>query len=153
MTVATRSSSECPASERIASDPVVIPTSALAAVRPADAAIEVRATLSLTSCIAVWPLFDPSRTRRRRADRHLARHAVEPLIEDLPAVPLQFSSEFGDFLAQGRCRNIRFAELDGVADQPGLHARRIGFDVKLHWERVGSFSERLNGAGGGSGKV
>ena len=49
--VAARSSSECAASDRMARDPVAIPTAALATVNPAEAAIEVSATLSLTSCI------------------------------------------------------------------------------------------------------
>src|SRR3954470_23041571 len=47
-----KSISEWPASDRMASDPVMTPTIALATVRPAEAAIEVSATRSFTSCMA-----------------------------------------------------------------------------------------------------
>jgi hypothetical protein len=49
--VAARSMSEWAASERIASEPEASPTTALAAVSPADTATEVSATRSFTSCI------------------------------------------------------------------------------------------------------
>src|SRR5262245_9874250 len=48
ITVATRSSSECPASDRTASEPVAMPTTPLAMVRPADATIDPRATFSFS---------------------------------------------------------------------------------------------------------
>src|SRR5215467_744851 len=51
MTVAARSSRECAASDRIASDPVAKPTAALASVRTADAAIEDSAALCFMSCM------------------------------------------------------------------------------------------------------
>src|SRR5215468_8488592 len=51
MTVAPRSISEWPASERIASEPVAKPTNALAIVRPAEAAIDTRATCSFSDCM------------------------------------------------------------------------------------------------------
>src|SRR5262245_5300528 len=51
MTVAPRSIREWPASERIASEPVVKPTIALATVNPAEAIIEERATCSFSLCI------------------------------------------------------------------------------------------------------
>ena len=47
ITVAPKSISEWPASDKIASDPVANPTSPLAMVSPAEAAIEVSATCSL----------------------------------------------------------------------------------------------------------
>jgi len=47
-TVAERSSSECPASDRMASDPVSTPIMPFAAVNPADAAIEPSATFSFS---------------------------------------------------------------------------------------------------------
>src|SRR5262249_16127461 len=52
MTVAARSSSECAASDRIASEPVASPTAPLAIVSPPDAAIDVSATRCLISCMA-----------------------------------------------------------------------------------------------------
>ena len=48
--VAARSSSECAASDRIASEPVARPTTPLASVSPPDATIEVSATRCLMSC-------------------------------------------------------------------------------------------------------
>src|SRR3954452_11652075 len=63
ITVATKSSAECAASESSASEPEKRPTTALAIVSPPEAAIEVSATRSLVSCINT-PLS--SRTRRRR---------------------------------------------------------------------------------------
>src|SRR6266566_4725835 len=47
--------SECAASDRMASDPVSTPTTALAPVSPADAAIDPSATRCLTSCIGAAP--------------------------------------------------------------------------------------------------
>src|SRR4051794_27630787 len=47
MMVAARSMSECAASDRIASDPVSMPTTPLPSVMAADATIEVSATVSL----------------------------------------------------------------------------------------------------------
>src|SRR5262245_6006656 len=52
MTVAARSSSECAASDRIASEPVASPTTPLASVSPPEAAIDVSATRCLMSCMA-----------------------------------------------------------------------------------------------------
>src|SRR6476620_11184284 len=51
MTVAPKSISEWPASERIASDPVAKPTKALATVKAAEAAIDTRATCSFSACM------------------------------------------------------------------------------------------------------
>src|SRR5580704_15138470 len=47
-TVAERSRSECPASDRIASEPVRRPIAPFATVRPAEAAIDPSAAFSLT---------------------------------------------------------------------------------------------------------
>src|SRR6266550_2717352 len=47
--------SECAASDRMASDPVSTPATALAPVSPADAAIDPSATRCLTSCIGAAP--------------------------------------------------------------------------------------------------
>src|ERR1043166_6452082 len=47
--------SECAASERIASEPEASPTTALAAVSPAETATEPSATRSFTSCIGRLP--------------------------------------------------------------------------------------------------
>src|SRR5262249_19097907 len=51
MTVAPKSISEWPASERIASEPVAKPTKALAIVRTAEATIDTRATCSFSACM------------------------------------------------------------------------------------------------------
>src|SRR6476646_2096784 len=73
MTVAPRSISEWPASERIASEPVAKPTNALAIVRAAEAAIDTRATCSFSDCMrlkthAVFIFF----VFPRRLDRYQA---------------------------------------------------------------------------------
>src|SRR4249919_3390455 len=65
MIVAPRSINEWPASERIANDPVLKPTSALAMVNPADAAIEDRATCSFSVCI--WRGCNPNGDKIREA--------------------------------------------------------------------------------------
>src|SRR5882724_8419790 len=66
MMVAARSSSECAASERIASEPVASPTTPLASVRPPEAAIDVSATRCLMSCMA--RLRGSGRGRGRQLD-------------------------------------------------------------------------------------
>ena len=55
MTVAPRSISEWPASDRIASEPVKRPTTAFAAVSPADAAIDTSAAFSFSFMFASAP--------------------------------------------------------------------------------------------------
>src|SRR3954471_16771621 len=52
MMVAARSSSECAASDRIASEPVASPTAALASVSPPEEGIDVSATRCLMSCMS-----------------------------------------------------------------------------------------------------
>src|SRR6266545_6835763 len=74
MIVAARSSSECAASDRIASEPVATPTAPLASVKAPDAAIDDNATLCLMSCMS------GARCRRRsggRPSRQLERR--EPM--------------------------------------------------------------------------
>jgi hypothetical protein len=51
ITVAPRSMKEWAASDKSASEPLMTPTTPFAVVKPADAAIEVSATLCLTSDI------------------------------------------------------------------------------------------------------
>src|SRR3954454_12672332 len=54
ITVAAKSSAECAASDSSASEPEKTPTTALPMVRPPEAAIEVSATRSLTSCMRAY---------------------------------------------------------------------------------------------------
>src|SRR4249919_210077 len=74
---------EWPASDRSASEPVAKPTTALATVRPAEAAIETRATCSFSACMrlkthaAVIFFAFPRRLDRYRTGRS----------DPLPGVP------------------------------------------------------------------
>src|SRR5262245_16871553 len=66
MIVAARSSSECAASDRIASEPVAAPTTPLASVSAPDAAIDDSATLCLMSCMCGLGAESRSRDERGR---------------------------------------------------------------------------------------
>src|SRR5262249_17544479 len=109
MTVAARSSSECAASDRIASEPVASPTAPLASVSPPEAAIEVSATRSLSFCIS-WPPARPV--------------AMAPAAVNAPSAALVSRHILGhgnaNELQSGRTRAPLFGGADDGLDGPAL---------------------------------
>src|ERR1043165_2797603 len=87
ITVGAKSSAECAASGTSASEPESTPTTALAIVRPPEAAIEVSATRSLFSCISALQ----SGGGRARSFGHLARRLAHRLavLVDQPGAQLR----------------------------------------------------------------
>ena len=128
----TRSISEWPASDRIASEPVSRPTTALATVSPAEAAIDPSATLSLSFIGSLLPRRVNGRHRGRQCAGFIAlpldfatprvatRHAIEHAIERNPQAcwPPIIVDRQDDMAAVRRC---------GVSDSPGLNNNRAPF--------------------------
>src|SRR4051794_32481439 len=128
ITVATKSSAECAASESSASEPESRPTIALAIVNPPEAAIEVSATLSLVSCIfsaIEGPLLESARPPRKRGPEdgfNSARTSIRPALGRARDVARGLRHGFAVFEDQPRAqlggrRHVRDAA-DALSGRP-----------------------------------